>query len=217
MSAEEAMAGSADEAPQAASAASPAAAKASPQSKKASRPKIDLDEEIRRANDVAAMSRKMLQAAKNVSRNNRKAKQRLIKKAGKLSPEDLERIAVLKRCGLYEEDGEEEQTDNAEGEEHGKAGEKKRPAGPSAAEIKRPKLSKSLETLTAANPILEEIGVAGFGGSSASAASSSSSRFNAKAAAKKKGPVVLPPRARLLRAATGLQNTEDSQVDEDEQ
>ena len=80
-----------------------------------------------------------------------------------------------------------------------------------------PKLSKSLETLTAANPILEEIGVAGFGGSSASAASSSSSRFNAKAAAKKKGPVVLPPRARLLRAPTGLQNTEDSQVDEDEQ
>ena len=83
---------------------------------------------------------------------------------------------------------------------------------------KRPKLSKSLETLTAANPILEEIGVAGFGGSSASAASSSSSsRFNGKAAANKKGPVVLPPRARLLRAATGLQNTEDSQVDEDEQ
>ena len=218
MSAEGAMAGPADEAPQAASAASPAAAKASPRSKKASRPKIDLDDEIRRANDLANMSRKMLSAAKNVSRNNRKAKQRLIKKAGKLSPEDLERIAVLKRCGLYEEDGEEEETDNAEAAEHGKAGEKKRPAGPSAAEIKRPKLSKSLETLTAANPILEEIGVAGFGGSSASAASSSSSsRFNGKAAANKKGPVVLPPRARLLRAATGLQNTEDSQVDEDEQ
>ena len=216
MSAEESVAGSSDEAPQAASAASPAAAKASPQSKKALRPKIDLDDEIRRANDLAAMSRKMLQAAKNVSRNNKKAKQRLIKKAGKLSPEDLERIAVLKRCGMYEEDGEEEQKDNAEGEEHGKSGEKKRPAGPSAAEIKRPKLAKSLETLTAANPILEEIGVAGFGGSSASAASSSS-RVNEKAAAKKKGPIVLPPRARLLRAPTGLQNTEDSQVDEDEQ
>ena len=115
ISAEEAMAGSADEASQAASAASPAAAKASPQRTKALRPKIDLDDEIRRANDLAAMSRKMLQAAKNVSRNNRKAKQRLIKKAGKLSPEDLERIAVLKRCGMYEEDGEEKQTDNAEG------------------------------------------------------------------------------------------------------
>ena len=83
------MAGAADEAPQVASAASPAAAKASLQKKKALRPKIDLDDEIRRANDLAAMSRKMLTAAKNVSRNNRKAKQRLIKKAGKLSPVDL--------------------------------------------------------------------------------------------------------------------------------
>ena len=216
MSAEEAMAGAADETPQAAAAASPAAAKASPQSKKTSRPKIDLDEEIRRANDVAAMSRKMLQAAKSVSRNNRKAKQRLIKKAGKLSPEDLERIAVLKRCGMYEEDGEEEQTENAEGEEHGKSGEKKRPAGPSAAEVKRPKLAKSLETLTAEHPILGEIGAGSLGGSSSSAASSAS-KFNAKAAVKTKGPVVLPPRARLSRAPTGLQNTEDSQVDDHEQ
>ena len=216
MSAGGAMAGSADEAPQAASAASPAAVKESPQKKKALRPKIDLDDEIRRANDLAAMSRKMLQAARNVSRNNRKAKQRLIKKAGKLSPEDLERIAVLKRCGMFDEDEEEAPTDNAEGEDSGKSGEKKRTAGPSAAEMKRPKLSKSLETLTAANPILEEIGVAGFGGSSASA-ESSSSRFNAKAAAKTKGPLVLPPRARLPRAPKGLQNTEDSQVDEFEQ
>ena len=186
MSAEEAMVGSASGTPQAAAAASPAAAKAPPQGKKASRPKIDLDEEIRRANDVAAMSRKMLQAAKSVSRNNRKAKQRLIKKAGKLSPEDLERIAVLKRCGMYEEDGEEEQTENGEAEDHANAGEKKRPAGPSAAEMKRPKLSKSLETLTAEHPILGEIGAGSLGGSSSSAASSSS-RFNAKAAAKKKG------------------------------
>ena len=85
-------------------------------------------------------------------------KQRLVRKASNLNVEDLERIAVLKRCGMYEEDGEEEQADNAEGEEHGKSGEKKRPAGPSAAEIKRPKLSKSLETLTAEHPILGEIG-----------------------------------------------------------
>ena len=210
------MAGAADEAPQVASAASPAAAKASLQKKKALRPKIDLDDEIRRANDLAAMSRKMLTAAKNVSRNNRKAKQRLIKKAGKLSPEDLERIAVLKRCGMYDEDGEEKETDNAAGESPGKSGEKRSPAGPSAAEIKRPKLSKSLESLTAANPILQEIGVGTFGGSSASAASSSS-RFNANAAAMTKGPVVLSSRARIPRAPTALQNTEDSQVHEDEQ
>ena len=215
MSAEEARVGSASGTPQAAAAASPAAAKASPQSKKALRPKIDLDEEIRRANDVAAMSRKMLQAAKSVSRNNRKAKQRLIKKAGKLSPEDLERIAVLKRCGMYEEDGEEEQTENAEAEDHAKSGEKKRPAGPSAAEMKRPKLSKSLETLTAEHPILGEIGAGGLGGSSSSAGSSS--RVNVNAAVKTKGPLVLPPRSRLPRAPTGVQKVEDSQVDEDEQ
>ena len=146
------MAGAADEAPQVASAASPAAAKASLQKKKVLRSKIDLDDEIRQANQLAAMSRKMLTAAKNVSRNNRKAKQRLIKKAGKLSPEDLERIAVLKRCGMYDEDGEEKETDNAAGESPGKSGEKKSPAGPSAAEIKRLNLSKSLETWTAANP-----------------------------------------------------------------
>ena len=210
------MAGAADEVPQASSAASPAAAKARGQARKVSRPKIDLDDEIRRANDLAAMSRKMLLAAKNVSRNNKKAKQRLIKKAGKLSPEDLERIAVLKRCGMYDDDGELKQADNTEEEKQGKSGGKKSPPGPSAAEIKRPKLSKSLETLTAANPILEEIGVVSFGGSSASAASSSS-KFSAKAAVKKQGPVILHPRVRLLRAPTGSQNADDSQVDDNEQ
>ena len=213
MSTEEASPGAVDEAPQAASVASPAAAPASRQSRKALRPKIDLDDEIRRANDLAAMSRKMLLAAKNVSRNNKKAKQRLIKKAGKLSPEDLERIAVLKRCGMYDEDGE-EKTNKAQEDKDGKPGTKK--SGPSAAEIKRPKLSTSMETLTAANPILQEIGIADFGVSSGSAGSSSS-RFSAKAAVKKQGPVILHPRARLTRAPTGLQSTEDSQVHEDEQ
>ena len=52
----------------------------------------------------------MLTAARTTSRNNRKAKQRLIKKAGKLSPEDLERIAVLKRCGLFVDEGNDEET-----------------------------------------------------------------------------------------------------------
>ena len=85
MSAAEAMTVSGNETP--APAVSPAAAKASPPQKRGSQPKIDLDDEIRRANDLATMSRKMLQAARNVARNNRKAKQRLIKKAGKLSPQ----------------------------------------------------------------------------------------------------------------------------------
>ena len=133
MSDEEAVCSAADEQPAATAAAEPAAGQASPKSKKKARPQIDLDDEIRRANDLASMSRKMLQAAKNVSRNNRKAKQRLIKEAGKLSPEDLERIAVLKRCGLYQEDADEEE-DKASGDEPSKASDKGRSAGPSEAE-----------------------------------------------------------------------------------
>ena len=90
MSAAEAMAVLGNEIP--APTASPAAAKDFFQKKKSLRPKIDLDDEIRWANDLAAMSRKMLEGARNGSRNIRKAKRRLIKKARKRSPEDLERI-----------------------------------------------------------------------------------------------------------------------------
>ena len=216
MATEEVTAAAADGAAEAAAGASAGTAKAGTANKKVVRPKIDLDEEIRRANDLAAMSRKMLQAAKNVSRNNRKAKQRLIKKAGKLSPEDLERIAVLKRCGLYEEEGDAEEAGDASADGRSEAGDKKRSAGPSAAEIKRPKLSKSMETLTAANPILEEIGLGAFSSSSSSAASSASSA-KGSTAGKKTGPLVLSSRARLVRAPMASQEAVDSQVDEDEQ
>ena len=214
MSAAEAMTVSGNETP--APAASPAAAKASSPQKRGSQPKIDLDDEIRRANDLATMSRKMLQAARNVARNNRKAKQRLIKKAGKLSPEDLERIAVLKRCGMLADDEEEAPTDNAEGEDSGKPAEKKRTAGPSAMELKRPRLASRLESLTAANPILAEIGVGSLGGSSSSAASSSS-KIITKAAGKAKGTLVLGSRARLPRAPASQLGEDDSQVGEFEQ
>ena len=124
----------------AAPASAKAEAKASTRSKRAARPKIDLDEEIRRANDLAAMSRKMLSVARQTSKNNRKAKQRLIKKAGKLSPEDLERIAVLKRCGLYQEEDEDGE-DGADGSVDADS-RKKTPqqSGPSEAESKRKRL-----------------------------------------------------------------------------
>ena len=65
------------------------------------RPRIDLDEQIAHANKLAEVSKKMLLAAKSAQKTQKKQKQRLIRKAGKLSAEDLERIAVLKRCGLY--------------------------------------------------------------------------------------------------------------------
>ena len=49
-------------------------------------------------------------AAKTAQRNSRRCKARLVRKAGKRSPADLERIAVFKRCGLCvstEDDAEE--------------------------------------------------------------------------------------------------------------
>ena len=68
---------------------------------KASRPKIDIDHEIDEANRMAEITKKMMLAAKAAQRNSRRAKQRLVRRAGKLSAADLERLAVLKRCGLY--------------------------------------------------------------------------------------------------------------------
>jgi len=69
--------------------------------RKGTRPKIDIDDEIQEANRLAEVTRKMMQAAKSAQRNSRRSKQRLVRKAGKLSAADLERIATLKRCGLF--------------------------------------------------------------------------------------------------------------------
>ena len=175
---------------------SQAEAKASPKSKRAARPKIDLDDEIRRANELAVVSRKMLAAAKTTSRNNRRAKQRLIKKAAKLSPEDLERIAVLKRCGLFVDEGDDEDNEGDEGEE-APASKKASVKGPSEEEKKRPKLEKTVKALTDSNPILEEVGVAVFK-STSGGASSSASGVNTLPP-KKKGLLRVSSRARLPR------------------
>ena len=81
--------------------AGPPAAKAAP--KKRGRPqagtvpRIDFDMQIEEANRVSEMSRKMLKAARNLRKATQKSKARLMKKAAKLRPEDLERIAVIKR------------------------------------------------------------------------------------------------------------------------
>jgi len=65
------------------------------------KPRIDIDNEIKEANRLSEVLRKVAQAAKTTAKNGTRAKQRLVRKAGKLSSEDLERIAVLKRCGLF--------------------------------------------------------------------------------------------------------------------
>ena len=78
--------------------ATPASSQAPPKAKakgrgRPVRPRIDLDEH---ANKLAEVSKKMLVAAKSAQKAQKKQKQRLIRKAGKLSAEDLEGMAVLK-------------------------------------------------------------------------------------------------------------------------
>ena len=208
MASEDSAAPAPDQGHVAAGAGAQAAGKASAKGKRAVRPKIDLDEEIRQANALAAMSRKMLNAARSSSRNNRKAKQRLIRKAGKLSPEDLERIAVLKRCGLFEEDAEEGE-DNG-GEEEKTAATKRDISGASSSSgNKKPKLQSTLQSLAEANPILEEIGVANFG-KSGSASGSSSAAGSKSSDRTKTGPVVLGARARLSRGRSDVSLEKDT-------
>jgi len=61
------------------------------------RPRIDIDDQIFEANRVHDLLSKMSQAAKSLKKSQKKAKQPLIKKAARLNPAALERIAVLKR------------------------------------------------------------------------------------------------------------------------
>lgn len=70
--------------------------------KRAVRPPIDIDAKIKDlAKDIEA-AQKLLRETKTSQRNERRKKKRLMAKASTLSSADLERIAVLKRCGLYD-------------------------------------------------------------------------------------------------------------------
>ena len=71
----------------------------------ANRPRIDIDDQIAEANRLSSVMNKLSHTAKMAEKNGQRVKQRLMKKAGKLSAQDLERIAVLKRCGLLEREG----------------------------------------------------------------------------------------------------------------
>ena len=68
-----------------------------PRGRGSNRPRIDIDDHIAEANRLSSVMNKLAHAAKMAEKNGQRVKQRLMKKAGKLSPEDLERIAVLKR------------------------------------------------------------------------------------------------------------------------
>ena len=66
------------------------------------RPAIDLDTSIQQAQQAAKDAAKALTKARAEARAERKRRARLIRKAGQLSPQDLERIAVLKRTGWWD-------------------------------------------------------------------------------------------------------------------
>ena len=66
------------------------------------RPAIDLDTTIEQAHQAAKDAAKALTKARAEARAERKRRARLIRKAGQLSPADLERIAVLKRTGWWD-------------------------------------------------------------------------------------------------------------------
>lgn len=68
--------------------------------KRVDRPEIDLDSNIREARATIQRAQAALAQARQQAKQDRRKKARLIRKACHLSPADLERIAVLKRCGL---------------------------------------------------------------------------------------------------------------------
>ena len=68
--------------------------------KRVERPEIDLDGNIREARATIQRAQAALTQARQQAKADRRRKARLIRKACHLSPADLERIAVLKRCGF---------------------------------------------------------------------------------------------------------------------
>ena len=79
-----------------------ASAQARPTRRRAVRPPIDLDASIAAAKAAARAASKALAKARAENRAERKKKARLVRKAGQLSAQDLERIAVLKRTGWWD-------------------------------------------------------------------------------------------------------------------
>jgi len=68
------------------------------------KPQIDIDDEIEQANTLAELFKKMQKASKVAARNAGRQRQRLVRKAQKLSEQDLMRLAVIKRCGMFVQD-----------------------------------------------------------------------------------------------------------------
>lgn len=157
-------------------AAAEAARKKKGRPTKGSRPKIDIDDEIAQANRMAEVTKKMMMAARAAQRNSRRAKQRLVRRAGKLSSADLERLAVLKRCGLYIEQpdsGSAESSSVASSAASSSASSGSPPSGPSASNVK---LLTAMGKVDGAAELLSSFGsYAGCDGGSTAASGSASS------------------------------------------
>ena len=80
--------------------AAPLATGPNPPKRRRQKPVIDLDDHIRKAQEAIKVARKQVQQARVQAKLEKRKKQRLVRKASNLNVEDLERIAVLKRCGL---------------------------------------------------------------------------------------------------------------------
>ena len=65
-------------------------------------PRIDLDQSIEEAKEAMKRAVKAMADARARAKNERRKQARLLKKAATLSPAGVERIAVLKRCGLWD-------------------------------------------------------------------------------------------------------------------
>jgi hypothetical protein len=83
-------------------AASKAKAMPKAESKRKPRPRIDLDDAIAAAQSSYKQAAKCMAKARAEARNEKRKKARLFKKASQLSAGDLERIAILKRSGLWD-------------------------------------------------------------------------------------------------------------------
>ena len=120
--------------PEASAQAVPQAASRPAKTKRARKPDIDLDAAIRDAATAMKAAQKKVQEAKTQAKNERRKKQRLLKKAATLNAEDLERIAVLKRCGwLVTSSGGSATGDAASGCSASEAASSEAPLAPTAA------------------------------------------------------------------------------------
>ena len=63
-------------------------------------PTTDLDASIEKARKAVQDAQKAMRDARATAKNDRRRRARLIKKAATLLAKDLDRIAVLKRCGM---------------------------------------------------------------------------------------------------------------------